>query len=81
MYKLKKIGSNRRVMDKKVLLDVVPPFAFVSTYRSGRELWPDSAKSGGGKKEKDTDQKMEDVLSCRGEKTRTSDPLHPMQVR
>ncbi len=28
-------------------------------------LWPDCAESGGGKKVKDTDQKMEDVLSCR----------------
>ena len=63
---VKKIGSNRRVMDKKVLLDVVPPFAFVSAYRSGRGLWPDCGEPGGGKKEQDTDQKMEDVLSCRG---------------
>jgi len=62
---VKKIGSNRRVMDKKVLLDVVPPFAFVSAYRSGRGLWPDCGEPGGGKKEQDTDQKMEDVLSCR----------------
>jgi hypothetical protein len=37
--------------------------------------------AGGGAKEKDEEGISPLVLSCRGEKTRTSDPLHPMQVR
>ena len=78
---VKKIGSNRRVLDKKVLLDVVPPFDLVSEYRRGRGLWTYSAGTGGGGNKKDNLPNKQVVLSCRGEKTRTSDPLHPMQVR
>ena len=36
---------------------------------------------GTGQKEKDIDRRSEDVLFCRGDLTRTDDPLHPMQVR
>ena len=78
---VKKIGSNRRVLDKKVLMDVVPPFDLVSEYSFGRGLRTDSAGTGEGTKKKDTDQKMEDVLLGRGDPTRTDDHLHPMQVR
>ena len=62
---VKKIGSNRRVKGKKVLLDVVPPFSFVSEYRRGRGLWIDCAGAGGGAKEKDEEEKTQLVLSCR----------------
>ena len=77
---VKKIGSNHRVLDKKVLLDVGQPFSLVSEIRRGRGLWLDCAGAGGGKKEKDTNQKMEDVLSSRDEKIRTSDPTPPRRV-
>jgi len=71
---IKKIGSNHRVMEKKVLLDIIPPFSLVSKYRAGRAVWRGSGKAGGAVKAKYTAPKLEDVLSCRGEKTRTSDP-------
>ena len=77
---VKKIGSNRRVMDKKVLLDVVPPFAFVSTYRSGRGLWMDCVESGGGGYKKDNLPNEQVVLSCRGEWIRTTDSWSPRPV-
>ncbi len=44
-------------------------------------LQNDCGEPGGGGKEKDTGQKMEDVLSCRGEKTRTSDLVVPNDAR
>jgi hypothetical protein len=78
---VKKIGSNRRVMDKKVQLDVVPPFSFVSAYRRRRGISGDGALIGGGKKEKDTNPKMEDVLSCRGTRIRTWDLVVPNDAR
>ena len=58
---IKIIGSNRRVMDKEVLLDLVPPFDLVSKY---------PAFLGGRHKqvcikEKDTVLNKEDVLLCR----------------
>lgn len=58
---VKIIGSNRRVLDKEVLLDRVPPFDLVSKYPAFL----------GGRykqvciKEKDTVLSKEDVLSCR----------------
>ena len=70
---VKKIGSNRRVLDKKVLMDVEPPFALVSAYRTGRGTQKAVAGVGGVTKEKDEKEKTQLVLSCRGEKTRTSD--------
>ena len=33
---IKKVGSNHRVIDKKVQMDVVPPFSLVAAYRRGR---------------------------------------------
>ena len=55
---MKKIGSNHSVLDKKVLLDVVPPFDLVSEYRTGREIQKGSevalrADKGKGEPEKD----------------------------
>ena len=78
---IKIIGSNRRVMDKEVLLDLVPPFDLLSKYRMDRDLRAAGEKREGGKKEKDTLLKKEDVLSCRGSRIRTCDPLLPKQVR
>jgi len=62
---VKKIGSNRRVLDKKVLMDVEPPFALVSAYRTGRGTQKAVAGVGGGTKEKDEKEKTQLVLSCR----------------
>jgi len=62
---VKKIGSNRRVMDKKVLMDVVPPFSLVSKYGMGRELWTDGAGAGGDGNKKDNLLNQQAVLSCR----------------
>lgn len=65
---VKKIGSNRCVMDKKVQLDVVPPFSFVSAYR---RLWltsGDMVLTGGDKNKKDEMGKTQVVLSCRDDK-------------
>ena len=49
---VKKIGSNRRILDKKVLLDVEPPFALVSAYRTGRGSQKAVAGVDGGDKRK-----------------------------
>jgi len=72
---VKKIGSNRSVLDKKVLMDVVPPFdlpaeakaqaGLVSGYHMGRGLWTDSAETCRGTKEKDEPEKDQLVLICR----------------
>ncbi len=78
---VKKIGSNRRVLDKKVLMDVVPPFDLVSEYRKEWELWADGVGAGVGTKEKDEEAKNQLVLLSRGGVTRTLDPLLPKQVR
>ena len=65
---VKKIGSNRRVLDKKVQLDVVPPFSFVSAYRRRRGISGDGMLIGGSKKEKDEMGKTQIVSSCRDDK-------------
>ena len=62
---VKKIGSNRRVLDKKVLMDVVPPFDLVSEYRKEWELWADGVGIGVGTKEKDEEAKNQLVSLCR----------------
>ena len=78
---VKKIGSNHSVMDKKVLLDVVPPFALVSAYRKGRGTQKALAGFGGGKKEKDEMVNDQIVLSCRGGEIRTPDLYVPNVAR
>ena len=56
------------------------PFSLVSAYRRGDGFRGDGELVGVGKTEKDTDQKMEDVLSCRGSKIRTCGLLLPKQA-
>ena len=61
---IKIIGSNRRVMDKEVLLDLVPPFDLVSKYPVLRQCRDKHVC----KNTKDTDQYMESVLLCRDDR-------------
>ncbi len=69
------------MMDKKVQLDVVPPFSFVSAYRRRRGISGDRMLIDGGKKEKDEMVKTQIVLSCRGERIRTSGLVVPNDAR
>ena len=46
-------------------MDVEPPFALVSVYRTGRGTQKAVAGVGGGTKEKDEKEKTQLVLSCR----------------
>ena len=62
---VKIIGSNRRVLDKEVLLDRVPPFDLLSKYGQGRAFCEPEALASASIKRKDTDQYMESVLLCR----------------
>ena len=62
---VKKIGSNRRVLNKKVLMDVVPPFDLVSKYGMGRGFRTDGAGIGGSGNKKDNLLNQQAVLSCR----------------
>lgn len=78
---VKKNGSNRRVLDKKVQLDVVPPFSLVSAYCRGRGLGSESESFCGGGNKKDEKEKLQLVSFCRDTRIRTWDPLLPKQVR
>ena len=80
-YFIRKIGSNRCLLDKEVRFEVPPPFRWISEYRSRQGIGGEVGSADGAGKEKDTDLREEDVLLCRGSKIRTYDPLLPKQVR
>jgi site-specific DNA recombinase len=80
-YFIRKIGSNRCLLDREVHIKVLPPFRMISEYRSRHGIEEEVSATGGAGKEKDTLRPIEDVLLCRGEKTRTSDPMSPRHVR
>ena len=71
---IKKFGSNRHLIQKKVFIDFEKPFDLVSKYRTLGRL-------GLKNKKRDEEQKMLVVSLSRGEKTRTSDPYVPNVVR
>ena len=62
-------------------MDVEPPFALVSVYRTGRGTQKAVAGVGGGTKEKDEKEKTQLVLSCRGGEIRTHDLYVPNVAR
>ena len=70
-YKKRIDKENRQLIQKKVIIDFEKPLALVSKYRSLGGL-------GIKNKKRDEEQKMLVVSSCRGEKTRTSDPPDTM---
>ncbi len=80
-YFIRKIGSNRCLLDREVHWEVPRPFKWISEYRSRQGIGREVGSAGGAGKEKDTLCFKEDVLLCRGEKTRTSDPMSPRHVR
>ncbi|MEN8203093.1 MAG: hypothetical protein ABFS28_10900 [Bacteroidota bacterium] len=64
---IRKIGSNRCLLDRKVHFEVPPPFRLVAEYCRRRGIGAGSSGDGGDGKEKDTVLCMDDVLYCRGE--------------
>ena len=68
-------------MDKKVFLDVVPPFDLVSEFRRSRGSSVGGELNGEGGNKKDNLLKQQVVLSCRGGRIRTCDLLLPKQAR
>ncbi len=80
-YFIRKIGSNRCLLDKEVHWEVPLPYRMVSEYRSRQGIGGKVGVAGGAGKKKDTLHSKEDVLLCRGREIRTPDPLLPKQVR
>jgi len=65
-YFIRKIGSNRCLLDRKVQFEVPRPFRMISEYRSRKGIGGKAGFAGGSAKKKDTSQCVEDVLFCRG---------------
>ena len=80
-YFIRKIGSNRCLLDREVRLEVPLPFRQISEYRSRYGIGGGAGQAGGAGMKKDIPQRKEDVLFCRGSRIRTCDPLLPKQVR
>ena len=64
-----------------VLLDVEPPYELVSEYRAGRGMQDDRKGLGMGLIKEDEKGMSPLVLTCRGGRIRTCDPLVPNQMR
>jgi hypothetical protein len=79
-------------MDKKIQLDVVPPFSLVAAYRRGEWSSANGELVCGGCNKKDNLPNQQVVLSCRGERIthfardppcecpKANKPLHYVQV-
>ncbi|MCK4751132.1 MAG: recombinase family protein, partial [Bacteroidales bacterium] len=64
-YFMRKIGSNRCLLDREVHWEVPLPFKRISEYRSRQGIGGEVGTAGGAGKEKDTLRIKEDVLLCR----------------
>jgi site-specific DNA recombinase len=71
---IKKFGSNRQLIQKKVQIDFEKPLDLVSKYKALARAEQKNIK-------RDEEEKMLVVSSSRGERTRTSDPHVPNVVR
>ena len=65
-YFIRKIGSNRCLLDREVHWEVPPPFGRISVYRSRQGIGGEAGAADGAGTIKDTSQCEEDVLLCRG---------------
>jgi hypothetical protein len=65
-YIIRKIGSNRCLLDREVHWEMPSPFRMISEYRSRQGIGEKAGAAGGAEIKKDTLRIKEDVLLCRG---------------
>ena len=65
-YFIRKIGSNRCLLDREVHWEMPQPYKMITEYRSRQGIGGEAVAAGGVLKKKDTSQIKKDVLLCRG---------------